>query len=230
MILAIDTATQVCSVALGESEDLVAFACLQGERVHSRALAPMIQGLLQQAEIEVATLQAIAVAAGPGSYTGLRIGVTMAKAMAQILAIPLLPVSTLQAMAIQMKSPWVCAAIDARQGRVFAGLYHQGESHWADNLLKIEAMVDALVAQGVSQVSLCGDGAALCRPELEAAGIQCGPRGEEERLGVAQGVWRQGQRILASGRGEDCYQVVPWYLASSTPERLRAASAEGVRG
>jgi tRNA threonylcarbamoyladenosine biosynthesis protein TsaB len=130
-LLAIDTATEACSVAL----------CFDGRlferfevcpRDHTKKLLPFVQEVLQEAEISLSQLDAIVFGQGPGSFTGVRIGVSAAQGLAFGAGLPVIGVSTLQAMAQQAArledAKRVVAAIDARMGEVYLGLYqlHDG--------------------------------------------------------------------------------------------------------
>ena len=125
VILSIETATSVCSVALHDEGGLmVAIAELFQENVHAQKLMPLIEALLQQSGFGQEELCAVAVSSGPGSYTGLRIGVSTAKGLAYALGIPLIGVDTLNALArraIRFAAPedLVVPMIDARRMEVY---------------------------------------------------------------------------------------------------------------
>src|SRR5690606_24097154 len=125
LILSIETAISVCSVALHDQEGrLVGIAEIFQENVHAQKLMPLIESLLQQAGVLQGELAAIAVSSGPGSYTGLRIGVSTAKGLAYALGIPLIGVDTLDALArravhFMEDGDWVVPMIDARRMEVY---------------------------------------------------------------------------------------------------------------
>lgn len=125
LILSIETATSVCSVALHEQDGtLVGIAEIIQENVHAQKLMPLIEALLQQVGAKRGQLRAVAVSSGPGSYTGLRIGVSTAKGLAYALDLPLIGVDTLDALARQAASfvepsDTVVPMIDARRMEVY---------------------------------------------------------------------------------------------------------------
>src|SRR5690606_5497135 len=125
LILSIETAISVCSVALHDQEGrLVGIAEIFQENVHAQKLMPLIESLLQQAGVLQGELAAIAVSSGPGSYTGLRIGVSTAKGLAYALGIPLIGVDTLDALArravpLVEAEDLVVPMIDARRMEVY---------------------------------------------------------------------------------------------------------------
>lgn len=126
IILSIDTSTHVCSVAIHRSGNLMANADLFIEKSHSASLNQLIEQLLQHCDYEFNQLNGIAVSSGPGSYTGLRIGISTAKGLCYALDVPLIGVSSLDAMAVQFiethhlkKDDLLIPMIDARRMEVF---------------------------------------------------------------------------------------------------------------
>lgn len=127
LVLGLDTATRVCAVALVRDEQLVGEYTQNIRKTHSQRLLPLIDTMLTDCTVEREQIGGIAVAVGPGSFTGLRIGVSTARALAQGLGIPAAGVSTLEAMAEQVFCPGalVCPLLDARRGEVYTALYHR---------------------------------------------------------------------------------------------------------
>lgn len=124
-ILAIDTATVVSSVAIADEKKLHAELTLQTKLTHSETLMPHVQQLMNMADVKRSDLTAVAVGIGPGSFTGLRIGLAAAKAMSYALNIPLVGVSTMETLAWQYPAPGVTIIpiIDAQKGNVYAASY-----------------------------------------------------------------------------------------------------------
>lgn len=133
--LAMDTATSALAVAIGTDKERLATAALMVPRGHSRLLQPTVQSLLQASSLQPADLSGICVGLGPGSYTGVRLAVTTAKAMAVALSIPVYPVSTLAVLAeavLAGDSPTdrpVLALLYARRKRAFGAVYRQRDAH-----------------------------------------------------------------------------------------------------
>ena len=132
-IICIETATKSCSVALARDSHLVAVKEEVSENYsHSEQLTVFIEQLLQQEGLKVSDLNAIAVSSGPGSYTGLRIGVSTAKGLCYASDIPLIAVSTLGAMAEAMKDKYpeaqLCPMLDARRMEVYCALYSKSQT------------------------------------------------------------------------------------------------------
>lgn len=127
-LLAIETATNTCGAAVAVDGTVVAEAHMHRPRTHARHLTPLIEDVLARAEVNRDELAAVAVSKGPGSYTGLRIGVSTAKGWAEATGAALIGIPTLEAMAVTV-TPYasdgdvVCAALDARRDEVYAGAY-----------------------------------------------------------------------------------------------------------
>ena len=127
-LLALETATDVCSAALMRDGTLTAQASLHRPRVHAEQLAPLIRDLLARAAVDRSALDAVAVSMGPGSYTGLRIGVSTAKGLALAVDAVLIGVPTLEALAASVQpcaelGDVACALLDARRDEVYAAAY-----------------------------------------------------------------------------------------------------------
>jgi tRNA threonylcarbamoyladenosine biosynthesis protein TsaB len=172
-ILSLETSTKVCAVALHQEGTLVAETRLAIEQAHSSKLTVLIEQLLENASIQSQDLQAIAVSAGPGSYTGLRIGVSVGKGLCFALQIPLLSVNTLEAMAWQVRQSILptqntlfCPMLDARRMEVYCAVFDGAGKSILPTEAKIidnEAFSDILPNQ---QIVFFGEGANKCKPFL----------------------------------------------------------------
>ena len=124
-ILGIDSSGLVASVAIVEDDRLVAEYNLQYKITHSQTLLPMLEEIRNRIHLDMQTIDAIAVAAGPGSFTGLRIGAATVKGLGLALGKPIIPVPTLEGMAYNCYGTdlLVCPIMDARRNQVYTGLY-----------------------------------------------------------------------------------------------------------
>jgi tRNA threonylcarbamoyladenosine biosynthesis protein TsaB len=133
-IVSIETATKVCSVALHENGNLCSIRELDAENAHSQNIIGFIDQVLKERELAIKDLSAVAVSAGPGSYTGLRIGVSVAKGLAFASKIPLISIGTLEALGSQVFSQaevnsYVIPMIDARRMEVYGMVFNdKGET------------------------------------------------------------------------------------------------------
>jgi len=126
-ILAIDAATKTMGVAVAESDKLLASARLNIGKTHSERLLPLLSALLETSDIPAESIDAVAVTVGPGSFTGLRIGISSAKALASAWKKPLIPVITLDALAMSQADcgKIVCPILDARRNEVYYAVYDE---------------------------------------------------------------------------------------------------------
>jgi len=171
LILSIETSTKICSVALHNKGELLAESTLYVDKSHAEKLAVLIKNLISYADITAKDLTAIAIASGPGSYTGLRIGTSTAKGLCYALNIPLMAVNTLEAMAYGVtqtltKDYILCPMLDARRMEVYCML--------TDKELKIIKPVEAKIIEEDSfftelitnKIVFFGNGAAKCKAIL----------------------------------------------------------------
>lgn len=231
-LLAIDTSGLVCSVAVTEDGCLRALYSIQHRTTHSQILLPMVQDIREKLSLEMKGLDAIAVAAGPGSFTGLRIGAATAKALCLALEVPLIPVPTLEAMAYRL---WgtegrIVPMMDARRGQVYAGCYRCPAA--ADT----GALPQVLLSGGVRQVEELAE--ALNRDEEPLVFLGDGvPVYREKLASLLHGPWtaaplhrdRQSADALAAlaearveALGEAAYTDADRF----TPDYMRLSQAE----
>ena len=176
IVVGMDTATPstVAGVLLDDDRVLEArddpAAPSRGD--HAARLLVLVEDLLARAGVGWDAVGRIAVGAGPGGFTGLRIGIATARALAQATGLPLVPVSSLAALAAGAGDPDgpVAAVLDARRGEVFAAVYAGGRELSPPAALAPPALAERLLALDVP-VQAVGDGAVRFRPELEGAGI-----------------------------------------------------------
>jgi tRNA threonylcarbamoyladenosine biosynthesis protein TsaB len=208
-ILALDTSTRFASVAAWDERVLASAS--EKVTTHSERLMAMIDEVLREAGWQPRELDAIACGAGPGSFTGLRIGLATAKGLCFALGRPLALVSSLEALAARAPDGRVCAVIDAYKREVYAGRFavERGvpRAEGPEEVLPPERLRDRLVAP----VVLLGDGAVRYRslwPELPLVDETGGPlAGDVARLGAR--------------RANEDLRAAPAYLRPSEPERLK---------
>lgn len=172
MLLAINTATPALSMALVEDGRLLAETIQDVGAAHSEAIFVQLEALLAWTERPRSAIAAVGVAVGPGGFTGLRTGITLAKTIAQVRSLPIYGIGTLEALAHQFPGPHlVSAMLDARRGKVFAGLYRSNGQHLEvvrpGALYDLADWMDELAAHA-GVVVLVGEGAMRHRETLEA--------------------------------------------------------------
>ncbi|GAB3912022.1 tRNA (adenosine(37)-N6)-threonylcarbamoyltransferase complex dimerization subunit type 1 TsaB [Mucilaginibacter boryungensis] len=173
MILQIETATTSCSVALTQDGQVLAKKELNQRNVHAEVLTLFIEGVFKHADKQYADLDAIAVSSGPGSYTGLRIGVSTAKGLCYALDKPLIAVETLKAMADGMISrltltpeSLLCPMIDARRMEVFTAIFDINGNKITPTSAEIIDQSSFADLLNDHKIYFFGDGAAKCRETL----------------------------------------------------------------
>ena len=182
LILNIETATSVCSVSLASGAETIAIRESKEKNIHATKVTLFAEEVCHDARIGMNQLDAIAVSKGPGSYTGLRIGVSTAKGFCYALGIPLISVPTLQSMALQASRKFkpdhtvkvkvlYCPMIDARRMEVYTALYDTGNRE----VMPVEAMIidEASFEKELvdKQIYYFGDGAEKCKATLEKSGM-----------------------------------------------------------
>jgi tRNA threonylcarbamoyladenosine biosynthesis protein TsaB len=175
-ILAIDTALPAISACVLDegAESPESIETIAMERGHAEALLPLIDRVMAGAEGGFASLGRVAVTVGPGSFTGMRVGIAAARAIGLACKIPVVGVSTLAALAapliLEQKTGLAAVAIDARRGNVFFAAF--GPDGRATSAPRIASVREAVRSLGAGPVRLAGSGAALLAIEASAAGTQ----------------------------------------------------------
>lgn len=218
-ILAFESSAKACSVAFTEDGRLIGEYYQNCGQTHSRTLLKMAEDLMKNCDIP--SVDAVACAAGPGSFTGVRIGVAAAKGYAWGAELPCVGVSTLEAMAYQAASfeGIVCCVMDARRQQVYHARFRCEKGQFTrlceDCAISLEELKAAL-EQESSPILFVGDGARLCH---EALGYPCAP--EHLVMQRASGVALAAEQALARGEGADGATLNPNYLRLSQAERER---------
>ncbi len=172
-ILQIETATQVCSVAIAINGETIALKEEAAQNIHASSLTLFIEEAMKTAKLDYADLDAVAVSKGPGSYTGLRIGVSTAKGLCFALDKPLIAIPTLQMMAngFLLQNPnyggLVCPMIDARRMEVFTAVYTNHLVEFETVNAKIVDEKSFILELDNHFVTFIGDGAEKCKGVLE---------------------------------------------------------------
>lgn len=227
-ILALETSAKAVSVAVVEDGAVLAAAYQNIGLTHSVTLMPLMDGMLHNAGLTAADMDLIAVAAGPGSFTGLRIGVSAAKGLAWALGLPCCGVSTLEAMAenVRMFEGTVICAMDARRQQIYNAVFDcRGgvlTRRCEDRAVALETLADELKNDTQPKI-VVGDGAKLCDIYLNAQGISCRMAPPDSRYQKAAGVALAAERLAQEGQTLTAQTLRPVYLRLSQAERERLA-------
>jgi len=222
LILGIETSTKICSVAVSDGGKLLAIEEEGGAYSHSEKLTIFIQKVLDKANVQLKDLDVIAVSKGPGSYTGLRIGVSVAKGLCYALDKPLIAVDTLQAMArnSSLSGDLFCPMIDARRMEVYTAIYS------VDN--KVVTPISAKIIDENSfseelankKITFFGDGAEKCKDVL---GQKINASFSDKGLPSAEFINQIALEKFQQKEFEDVAYFEPYYLkdfVGTTPKKL----------
>ena len=224
-ILAIDTASSVSSVAVASEGKLQAEVTVEAGRTHSETLLSHIEGALSFAGVERSALTGVAVSIGPGSFTGLRIGLATAKAIAYGLGIPLVGVSTLAALALAVPVPDVHTLVlmDAQKGNAYAGLYE-----WRDGSLhEVRPVRVAPLAEAIAEAAKLGKPVLLTGELAVKKRARLGNLPDNVTLAPAHLLTVRASHVawlgiarLAAGECDDLMTLEPFYIRRSEAEVL----------
>ena len=238
-ILALDSSGLVASVAVVEDNQLLAEYTVNYKKTHSQTLLPMLDEIAKMIELDLETIDAIAVAAGPGSFTGLRIGSATAKGLGLALKKPLIPVPTVDALAYNLydSTGVICPMMDARRGQVYTGIYTfvNGEMQVIQEqcAISVEELAGRLKEECEKygkKVILLGDGVPVYREKVqEILQEQCefAPASCNRQRAACVAVL--GQSLAAAGKTVSSDDFAPEYLRMSQAERERMEADEAHR-
>jgi tRNA threonylcarbamoyladenosine biosynthesis protein TsaB len=211
-VLGLDTSTAATAACLlrddGEAFELVPEpSALSAPPAHASELMPALAQVLEAGEVGFEDLDAVAVGVGPGTFTGLRIGIATARAVAAARSLAVHPVSSLAALAAAADDEPVLAVIDARRGEVFAALHGSEGERWRPFVAAPSTLAERLAKEVIAPVAV-GDGAVRFRAELESAGARVAPDGSPLHVVRALHVCRLADRVPAAAPEA----VLPEYL------------------
>lgn len=226
LILGLESSAKAASAALCRDGELIAQYSQCSGLTHSRTLLPMVEDLLKNTETKLADVDAVAVARGPGSFTGIRIGVAAVKGLCWGSEKPAIGVSTLAAMAwngvAAGEGTRVCCCMDARRQQIYNAVFDIRDGKPVrlvpDRAIAIEELA-AELEKCEKRVFLVGDGARLCYNRLGELGISCTLAPEPLTQQSAYGVCRAAETETPAPASE----LLPVYLRLSQAERERQA-------
>lgn len=253
-ILSVDAAGKGLSLAVVDYDlaaglRVLAYGGINAGLTHSQRLLPLLDSLMSGAGVALDSLEAVAVVNGPGSFTGLRIGLATAKGLAWGLGLPVAAVSTLEAAAYNAYAPGLgadallCPVLDARRGEVYCALYEAGEAG-PKELWPAMALAPGELAGRLAEV-LAGENRPGAYRRVILAGDACELVYEEMRERLAGRVWLAAPerrffnavgcamaagRLLAAGKGQPPAAVGAFYLRASEAERNRLAKLAAAQG
>lgn len=230
-LIALDSSGLVASVAILEDDNLLAEYTINYKKTHSQTLLPMLNEIAGMVELDLADIDAIAVAKGPGSFTGLRIGSATAKGLGLALGKPIVEIPTVDGMAYQLYGveDMICPLMDARRGQVYTGLYcfcdvdsrYRFETVRAQCAVSIEEIIEACNENG-RKVIFLGDGVPVHRDRIDVltqVPYEFAPAFCNRQRAAAVGALAQ--EYYRAGNFVDASEHAPDYLRLSQAERER---------
>ena len=215
MQLAIDTSTNTASLALARGSEILAELSWRCGQNHSTTLLPYLARLLSQTGSGLGSLDAIIVARGPGSFNGLRVGISTAKGLAFSLGIPVVGISTLAATAYQHAETGlpVCPIFNAGRGEIATAIYHMKGSRWQPIVSEHITTTEALCAQIDTKTLFCGELTAAIsdqlRKRLKQKAVIAAPAARFRRAGFLAEL---GRREIETGNSDTPTTLQPIYL------------------
>ena len=227
IILAIDTATDAVSVALHDGDGVIATSESRSERQHAELLTPMIDFVCKQANITLHDVGAVAVDVGPGLFTGMRVGIASAQAIAHVLELPMAAITSLDALSFEVPSTLdvVASVIDARRGEVYWSLYRRVDGVLrqvaAPQVGSVEQCAVEIIDRGQS-TTLVGTGALQYRDEFDQRLLTVLPEVEfaDERFSMpsATTIAALAHELALRDMLVDVDAIVPLYLRAPDAE------------
>ena len=219
-ILALDSSGLVATVAILEEEHIIAEYTVNYKKTHSQTLLPMLDEIVTMTELDLDTIDAIAIAGGPGSFTGLRIGSATAKGLGLALGKPLVHVPTVDGMAYSLfgNKGLICPIMDARRNQVYTGMYRFEDSFEIleeQMAIAVSELIEKLNAYG-ENVTFLGDGVPVYKKQLEEGlkvPYRFAPAHRNRQSAAAVGAL--GMEYLKAGKVETAKEHQPGYLRLS---------------
>lgn len=218
-LLALDTSTEYCSAALLRGDELT-YRDAHAVQRHSELILPMIGELLAASGVAIGDLDGIAFGAGPGSFTGLRIACGVTQGLAFGTGLPVVPVGTLLALAVESGAARVIACLDARMGEVYHAVYRRDAGRWLE--IAAPDVGPALAAPAVE-----GEGWSGCGSGFAAYAAALAQRygGQLARVAAglhphARSIARLAVPVLAAGGGLPAHQAAPTYVRDNVARKM----------
>ncbi|WP_227764694.1 tRNA (adenosine(37)-N6)-threonylcarbamoyltransferase complex dimerization subunit type 1 TsaB [Zhaonella formicivorans] len=222
-VLGLDSATNVASVAVVEEDRLIAELTFNTKKNHSQRLMPMLSWMLEEAQITLDELDGLAVAVGPGSFTGLRIGLATIKALAHVKDKPVLPVPTLDGLAANLEGSagLICPVLNARKNEVYAAIYRWDgvqNQRLSPYLAVAPELLIARLRDFNETVTFLGDAVPIYGDQLLRALPEAKVAAATNALCRAAQIARLGLKKLQSGQVGDYFTLEPLYIRASEAE------------
>ena len=221
LILAIDTSANTATCAILKDGRMLALYTENGLLTHSETMLPMIENMLSKAAVQISEIDAFAVSEGPGSFTGVRIGVSLIKGLDFKTGKPCIGVSTLAALAKNFDGydGYVVPVMDARRNQVYTSIFKDGKRLTQDTLIPLDELKTRLNEIGADNIKLCGDGYDLAYKYFDGSEITVIPTSPLLIPQNALSVALIAKELLEFGEGKSDRELSARYLRASQAER-----------
>ena len=219
LVLSVDTSSSVCAVSLQENYNLIDEIDLDNGKTHSENFMPIVAEILEKNNKELKDINLIAAVVGPGSFTGIRIGIASIKALAEVYNIPVVEVTSLESLArnVEVKNV-VCSLIDAKNNQVYAGIfdanYEKLEDYIADD---INTVIESL--KKYNNIILVGDGSEKFADLLKENLVEVEFSNENKQKAFSAGLI--GLKKFEKNEVKNADSINPIYLRKSQAERMK---------
>ncbi len=216
-ILCVSTSSNIASVSIAENDKCILELNINNNKTHSETLIPLIDTLLHKTNLKLSDIDLIACDVGPGSFTGIRIGISTVKAIAESLNVPVIDVSSLEALAYNINNiqcKVICSLIDARNNQVYCGIFDKNynllENYLADDINNV-----IKVLQKYEDIIYVGDGAVLNKDLLKIDNFKY------DNVIHTKNIAKCAYNKYKNNHTKTADSLVPLYLRKSQAERMR---------
>ena len=222
-ILGIDTSTMAANVAVLEDDKLICEYTINTKKTHSQKLMPMIENMLKLSDLDIKEIDAIAICVGPGSFTGLRIGMATAKAMAHVNNIPLIGVNSLEILGANMDlcNRNICSILDAQRNQVYMNKYILKD----DKITELEEISIKAIDELLEEISssnedwvLVGEAVYKYKEKIEEISNITIPSPANNITKASTLCFVARDKMLSNDQVYNCYNINPMYIRKSQAE------------
>ena len=231
-ILAFDGTAKIATVAVTDGDRILGVSTIDNGLTQSELLLPMAEDLLKSLKMSFSDIEAYATASGPGSFTGVRIGVSLIKGLAFGRDLPCAEVSTLEALAENLRGlkGIICPCMDARRAQVYNAIFESDGREITrlteDRAIALEDLRTELAGYGDRPIYICGDGYAVTKRALAKEGMEVENTPEMLIMASAVAVARVAERKITGGEAVSDKELSPTYLRLPQAERERLEKLE----
>ena len=221
-ILAIDTSSKICSVSILEDNNVIIEKHNDDEKTHSQKLMPLIDELLKESNLTLDNIDLLACSQGPGSFTGIRIGISTVNAFADVKNIPIIGVTSLESLAYNITSSGLIATlIDAKHDNVYFALYELKDTQYRAVIEPISDTITNVIQSLKSYtdtITFVGDGSEVHKDLLSNTFSNCAFASNEQNIQTSISIGKCAYNMYNSDNYTKKYTVSPIYLKKSQAE------------